>query len=662
MVLGTAGHIDHGKTSLVRALTGIETDRHPEEKRRGITIELGFASWKVGKDIEASIVDVPGHDSLVRTMIAGAGGIDLVLMAISAEDGVMPQTREHLNVCGLLGVRAGIVALTKVDRLDDPEDIEMAIEDVRDCLAGTVFEDAPIMPCSAHTGEGLDEIRAAVLTRLRGLPGRDRKGPVRFPIDRAFTMKGHGTVVTGTLHSGEIDIKREPELLHLAPNREDEGLPRRIRSLQVRGESVTRARAGSRVAANIAGVEREAFSRGDLLVTPGGALRSTVFHGLVSLLDWTRTPLHTGRGVQVCAGTAFANATVDLLAIEPEVGGALIPDESGTLAPGATGLVRLRLEQPLIVWSGQRFVLRAYEDPDAISHGLTIGGGEIVDPLPSSGRAQRSRWVRVANDLRGEDESLRALAAIVDAGEACINRATLEARAGLNQAETGLAPLLRKPAKVIALSESSWVSADLLPSLRRQVLALADAYHRDHPLRAGISSAELEGRLPGRCSPQLARRVITDAIESGELRRADAEGRLARPGQGKLDPENLPPELGRVLAMYEQGDLAPPTIKDLQLELAMEAKAVLELVSSLHRAELLVRVSNDLSYHAPAHARLLSGVREHLEQSGEFDVQALKAMTGLSRKFAVPLMEHFDRLGITIRRGDKRVPGPKAGI
>jgi selenocysteine-specific elongation factor len=650
MVLGTAGHIDHGKTSLVRALTGIETDRHPEEKRRGITIELGFASWPLASDLEASIVDVPGHDSLVRTMIAGAGGIDLVLMVISAEDGVMPQTREHLNVCSLLGVRAGVVALSKVDRIEDPDEVELAVEDVRECLEGTVFENAPIIPCSAHDGTGLDELRREILERLRKLPGRDRKGPVRYPIDRAFSMKGHGTVVTGTLLSGQIDLDKDSELLHLSPKPRVEPETRRLRGLQVRGESVNRARAGSRVAINLGGVEKEAFSRGDVLISPGGALRTEVFHGRVSLLDWSRVKMQTGRGLQVCAGTAFANAKVDLLAIENPDTGAFEPNDSGRMGRGATGLVRFRLETPLVVWWGQRFVLRAFDDPDALTHGLTVGGGSVVDPLPSSGRAQRPRWVRVGNELVADDPTRRALASISDAGIACIDRPTLEARAGINKAESALGQALKNGA-VVAVTEGLWVDAEQLDALRAEGLAIADRYHAEHPLAPGIGQAELEAKFPGRCHPSLTRWLIEDALTSGALRRADDQGRLARPGKGQLDPEALPSELQAVRDLYEHAELTPPTLKDLQATLGGDIKSIVERVTSLQRAKLLVRISDDLSYSAAAHQRLLETVAKQLRSEGQLDVQVLKALTGLSRKFAVPLMEHFDRLGLTIRKG-----------
>ena len=658
MVLGTAGHIDHGKTSLVRALTGIETDRHPEEKRRGITIELGFASWPLASDVEASIVDVPGHDSLVRTMIAGAGGIDLVLMVISAEDGVMPQTREHLNVCGLLGVRAGVVALSKVDRIEDPDEVELAVEDVRECLEGTVFADAPIIPCSAHDGTGLDELRHEILERLRKLPGRDRKGPIRYPIDRAFSMKGHGTVVTGTLLCGQIDLEENGELLHLSPRPRVEPESRRLRGLQVRGESVPRARAGSRVAINLGGVEKEAFSRGDVLISPGGALRTDVFHGRVSLLDWSRVEMQTGRGLQVCAGTAFANAKVDLLAIENSASGVFEANDSGRMGSGSTGLVRFRLETPLIVWWGQRFVLRAFDDPDALTHGLTVGGGSVVDPLPSSGRAQRPRWVAVGNELVSDDPTRRALASISDAGVACIDRPTLEARAGVNKAQSALGRALKAGA-VVAIGDGIWVDAEPLKTLRAQSLTVVDRYHADHPLAPGISQAELEARLPGRCHPTLKRWLIEDALASGELRRADDQGRLARPGKGFLDPNALPAELQAVRDLYDQAELTPPTLKDVHATVGGDIKQVIERVTSLQRAKILVRISDDLSYAVAAHQRLLEMVAERLKSEGQLDVQVLKSLSGLSRKFAVPLMEHFDRLGLTIRKGDVRVPGPK---
>ncbi|MFO0635227.1 MAG: selenocysteine-specific translation elongation factor [Nannocystaceae bacterium] len=343
LVVGTAGHIDHGKTTLVRALTGVDTDRLPEEKRRGITIELGFAPWRISPELEASIVDVPGHEGFVRTMVAGAGGIDLVLLVVSAEDGVMPQTREHINVCRLLGVGAGVVALTKIDRLgDDADAIELAIDDVRGALAGTPFADAPVVPCSAVTGAGIETLRETVRAIAAKLPRRDGHGPPILPVDRVFTIKGHGTVVTGTLLSGSIDVRNDEELVVVThgPGREPFGV--RARAAQVRAEGRDRVQAGNRLALNLAGIERDAVERGDVLTRGHEVSRQSFVHARVQHLPGHSPAWRAGTTLQVCAGTAHGIGVIDPLWLVPEPQ-ARDDGEQAEVAPGRTAIVRVRL-------------------------------------------------------------------------------------------------------------------------------------------------------------------------------------------------------------------------------------------------------------------------------------------------------------------------------
>lgn len=664
-MVGTAGHIDHGKTSLVRALTGHDTDRHPEERRRGITIELGFAPWPLAPDLDLSIVDVPGHESFVRTMIAGAGGLDLVVLVVSAEDGVMPQTREHLNICRLLGVRDGVVALTKVDLLDDPEAVELATEDVRETLARSVFERAPIFACSATTGAGLEALQSEIAKRLRQLPARPKKARVRLPVDRVFTMKGHGTVVTGTLLSGELALSDETSLAVVGQGSAKAPTPR-LRGLQVRGEAVYKVRAGSRVAANLGGVGTDELSRGDVLCTEDAAIQSEVIHVLVDVLEAADGPLRTGVGVQLCAGAAHTSASVDPLALVLDEG----PNTAGddlAVAPGQRALLRLRLETALPVWWGQRVVLRAFNSSRAKQHGLTIAGGRVVDPHPSRGRAQRPRWVAVAQALRGDDERARAWALIADAGVATISGAELRARAGLEQPGKALGPLLAAApdegsalGSALELANDRYVDRSLLEALTREALARLETFHNANPVAPGLSRGAVEQALPARVHPALARTVLDRAIDSGQLRIVDTHGTVALPGRGQLDPEQLPADLASIVDLYARGGTSPPTLKDLAAAEGRDVKDILESVSLLQRHALLVRVTNDLSYHPHAHERLVDEIKSHLAQRGEIDVQALKALSGLSRKFAVPFLEHLDRLGITKRVGDKRVPGPKA--
>ncbi|MBA3548386.1 MAG: selenocysteine-specific translation elongation factor, partial [Nannocystis sp.] len=385
LVLGTAGHIDHGKTALVRALTGVDTDRLPEEQRRGITIELGFAAWELGGGLVASIVDVPGHEAFVRTMVAGAGGIDAVLLVVSAEEGVMPQTREHLHVCQLLGLRHGVVALSKLDRLGgDLEALALAEADVRAALAELApgLAEAPLIACSAHTGEGLPALTAAVRRVALGIPPRPLHDRPIVPIDRAFAVKGHGTVATGTLLTGRLDLascSRSDARLLLIPTGHHR-YPRELRprALHVRSSPSEQAPAGSRVALNLGNVATEDLARGDVISAGPRVVRGQVLLAALTHLAHDALPWRSGTTVQLCAGTAHTTARLDPLGdLSPE------PDDMSQeparsprpqVPPGARALVRLRLDAPLPLWHGQRLIVRsARDDAAAHRHGHTTG-------------------------------------------------------------------------------------------------------------------------------------------------------------------------------------------------------------------------------------------------------------------------------------------------
>ncbi|PRP96767.1 Selenocysteine-specific elongation factor [Enhygromyxa salina] len=673
-VLGTAGHIDHGKTSLVRALSGVDTDRLPEEKRRGITIELGFARWQPSDELEVGIVDVPGHEALVRTMVAGAGGIDAVLLVIAAEDGVMPQTREHLHVCELLGLRHAVVALTKIDRLEGGDEreelLELACEDVREALAKGPFAEAPILPVSAHSGQGMAELRAALTSLARQVRTRGRKGPPVLPIDRVFTMRGHGTVITGTLLSGEIDLGKsatqdksesapELDLIPAGYGRRRRSL--RLRGMQVHGGEARRSRAGTRTALNLGNVSVDELARGDVISQGHKVVASDRVLALVEQLGFGQRPWARDTSLQLCAGTASTAAHLVPLALEdPETGVLLDPRPRAPkpeIGPGQRGLVRIYLDTPLPIWAGQRVILRAYSAAHANVEGLTVGGGVILDPLPE--RRHPLRRVALARALLSEDPAERATALVVDAGMVGADAETIAVRANIAEPGKLLARLSGPRGPLLGLAGGRWVERGLLDELVRAAIAEAERYHQQQPLRAGVPRATLEAALPGHPAPELARAAIELALERGALRVADRSGSLARPGKGSLDPDALPEAMQAMLDLYTKGGVTPPTLRQISQRLDLDSKRVLEYAGLLQRNGLLVRVSDDLSYAAAAHASLLVRVREHLAAHGEIDVQALKDMSGVSRKFAVPFMEHLDHLGVTRREGDRRLPGPK---
>jgi selenocysteine-specific elongation factor len=709
MILGTAGHIDHGKTALVHALTGVDTDRLPEERRRGITIELGFARWqpKQAPELSLALVDMPGHEALVRTMVAGAGGIDAVLLVIAAEDGIMPQTREHLHVCELLGLRHAVVALTKIDRLradlglvphpspdqdrQDPaseaefaELLELAREDVRLQLGHGPFADAPIVPVSAHTGEGMAELEQALVAMARRLPARPRRGLPVLPVDRVFTLRGHGTVVTGTLLVGEIALDERDssagdrsvsetgagELELVRHGRARARLPVRVRSMQVHGHDARRARAGTRTALNLANLGVDELARGDVITRGDKVVHSDRLLARVSQLGFGLRAWQRDTALQLCAGTASTSAHLVPLALaDPETGALLEPEPSAgklAIAPGHAGLVRLYLATPLAVWAGQRIILRAYSGAHAQVEGLTVGGGVILDPLPE--RRHPLRRIALARALEAEDGEAKLLALVVDAEAAGIDARTLAIRSGVEQPGKLLARLTRDGGPLLALAHPPrlagggprYVDRSWLEALVRAAVDVTERFHAQQPLEAGVARATLEGALPGHPSAELARAAVDAALAGKLLRVADRHGSLARPGKGSLDPEALPEPLQTMLDLYRTGGIAPPTLKQIAERLAADGKQVLEYVGLLQRNHLLVRVSDDLSYAPDAHAQLLARIRAHLGVHGQLDVQALKQLTGLSRKFAVPFMEHLDHLAITRREGDRRLPGPRA--
>ena len=672
LVLGTAGHIDHGKTSLVRALTGIDTDRLPEEKRRGITIELGFAAWELGAGVSASIVDVPGHEAFVRTMVAGAGGIDAVLLVVSAEEGVMPQTREHLHVCQLLGLRHGVVALTKTDRLGgDPEAVQLAADDVRAALHELApgLAELPIVPCSALTGDGLPALTAAIRRLAAAIAPRSLRDRPIVPIDRVFAVKGHGTVATGTLLSGRLDLApgRTLELIPAGPNREPREL--RARALHVRGAACEQAPADSRVALNLGNVATDDLARGDVISSGPRVTRGQSCLAVLTHLPHDEHLWRSGTTLELCAGTAHTTVRLDPLAVldpnnlSQETPSSNLSPETATrprsprptVPPGATALVRLRLDAPLPLWHGQRLVLRSARSSAATrQHGHTVGGGILLDPTPGSGRGQRPRWLDLARALRNPDPAARVRALLQHAGALGTTRDELERRAGV----VDLDPLLtdmRIDKQILALAEPRWVDAAVLGPLAAAAAAHVARFHEAHPLQPGLGRAAAVGGLPGRFAPDVAAAAVAHAVACGLLR---ADGDLLTRPATTADP-GLPAKVQAVLDLFRRAGIAPPTLREIQEQTGLGERPALEALGALQRSGALVRVSPELSLAREHHEALIDRARAHLKAHGTLDVQALKALTGLSRKFVVPFLEHLDRLQISRRQGDLRVPGPR---
>ena len=637
LVIGTAGHIDHGKTSLVRALTGIDTDRLKEEKERGITIELGFAHLTLPSGITVGVVDVPGHERFVRTMVAGAVGIDLVVLVVAADEGVMPQTREHLDICGLLGVTRGVVALTKADLVDD-ELRALAAADVAEALRGTALAGAPIVPCSAKTGAGLPSLLAEVARALAEAPGRDPEGLTRLPIDRVFSMKGFGTVVTGTLWAGRVapgdDLVALPAVSPTAA---------KVRGVQVHGGAVASATAGQRTALNLA-APREALARGQVLVRPGELEAGRLVDARVRLLGSALGPMKRRARVQLHAGTASTLATVTLL-------------DRGALDPGGEALAQLQLDDEMVLVPGDRFVLRGFVAQR--NHGTTVGGGVVLRTLGARHRRATPELLAalVATEQAAPPEA-RVLLEVERAGSSGIARAALQMRLPTTPraTEAALTKLLSTRAIIrVDRDRGLVVARTAFDALRAAALAAVDAHHAARPLDPGLGREELRTRLVGaEGDPRLCHAVVESLERDGELEIArDVVRRRGHDPARAQAATTLAPLAERLGALYREAALQPPRPVEAAAALAADRAEVERALELLARGGVVTRIK-DLFFHAEALAALRARLVAFLDERGQITPQEWKELVGGSRKFAIPLAEHYDAEKVTLRIGDIR--------
>ena len=605
------------------ALTGTDPDRLPEEKARGITIDLGFAHAELGEGIVASFVDVPGHERFVRHMLAGAHGVDAVVLVVAADESVMPQTREHFQICRLLGVPRGLVALTKCDAADAESQAIAALE-TAELVAGSFLAGAPVVRVSARTGEGLPELRAALLALAQASPVRPASGLLRLPIDRVFSMKGFGAVVTGTLVAGTLAVGDEVEAL-------PSGRRARVRGLQVHGESQERAQAGTRTAVNLAGVETGDLARGDVLVRPASLLATSMLDVELSLLPDAR-PLKDGARLRVHVASAEALARVRLL-------------EPGPLGPGRSALAQLRLESKLLAGRHDRLVIRSY------SPAATIGGAIVVDPLPPRRRAGDRAAVERLRDASTLAQAAHAL--VEEAGAGGIEAPLLAAR--LTVPAAALAAALAACPEVISLGPEPALLLALgaLDSLQAATLAALDTYHRANPLRPAMPREELRSGVFGRARTAAFERVAGELAALGRIRLLpDAValvGHEVRLSSGEEEARRT------LLAAAGNGGLAGFEVAALAAERRADA-ALLERVARVLVAEkLLVRVGESLLVGKDALELLKQRVRERFSPGSKLEVGAFKQLVGLTRKHAIPLLEYLDRERVTRRAGSDRL-------
>jgi len=635
LVAGTAGHIDHGKSRLVRALTGIDPDRLKEEQERGITIDLGFAHLTLDDGTRVGFVDVPGHERFVRNMLAGVGGIDLVLLVIAADESIKPQTREHFDICRLLRIPRGIVVLTKAD-LVDGDMLDLVRLEAREFVAGSFLENAPVVAVSAATGEGLDRLKEALGEAARTLPGRAAAGPARLPVDRAFSMRGFGTVVTGTLVAGEL---REGQEVVLLPR----GRTARVRGLQVHGQGVTAVAAGQRVAANLQGIDAGTIERGDLVTEPVSLEPTRLLDVRIEHLPSAGAPLKDLARVSLHLMTAETPARVKL------VGG-------GRIDPAGIACAQLRTARPIVALPGDRFILRRPSPP------MTIAGGTVLHNAPPKlrghGAENAARYERLA--AATPQGRLRLL--VDEAGPAGIDAAALRARTGLAPADSE--SLLQAPVNEGALvalpgPPRRYLGAAMAESLRRAVVVLLERFHAREPLIEGPPREEVRTRVFADSHPEVFRGLLADMAARGVIRAE--KDRVALAGhQVSLSPEETR-FLDGLEAAFRDGGTNPPDLAEAAKVLGVDARRVEKLLRLLLGRGRLVRIPDGKIFHADAIDGLKRRLRAHRATSATIDIGAFKDLSGTSRKNAIPLLEYLDQILVTRREGSVRRILPPAG-
>ena len=613
-IVGTAGHIDHGKTSLVKALTGIDADRLEEEKRRGITIDLGFAHLQLTPTLRLGFVDVPGHERFVKNMLAGVGGIDLVLFVIAADESIKPQTREHFDICRLLGIPRGVIALTKADMVDS-DILGLVRLEVEEMVQGSFLEGAAIVPVSSVTGAGLDDLRRELASAAEAAPEKSAGGHFRLPIDRVFSVKGFGTVVTGTLISGSVAKEQTVEVY-----------PRerllRVRGVQVHDKPAERAVAGQRTAVNLADIEPAELSRGDVLSEPGRFRAVTRVDCRLQLLPSAK-PLKHRAPVHFHAGTAEIGGEVRLLS------GATVLD------PGATAFVRIVLKQPALLLPGDRFIIRMF------SPVITIGGGVVMD-LPSNprttGAAQRLAALADADDAG-------RIALLVRESQFGADTKELVARTGMT--ESRLKAAIARTA-LTTLGDSRYVDTDWFQSARKRLGDAVRKFHRENPLAPGIAKQDLRAREMARVPALVIDALLAAAPElvvEGETVRLKTHTVVLQEDEERA--------LAAIERTFESAGLAVPPMAEALAASGVESKRARTLLESLVRRKRLLRINAELVFHASA----IEGLRQILapRKAQQFGVGEFKEWTGISRKYAIPLLEYLDREHITRREGDRRL-------
>ena len=628
IILGTAGHIDHGKTSLIKAVTGTDTDRLKEEKERGITIELGFAALDLPGGQHLGIVDVPGHEKFVKNMVAGATGIDIVVMVIAADEGVMPQTREHMEICKLLGVQYGMVAVTKIDMVDE-EWLELALEDIRDFVKGTFLEDAPIAPVSSETEQGIPEFIKTLDELAAKIPERPPSDLFRLPIDRVFTMKGFGTVITGTLISGRVQVG---DTIMIYPSE----ITSKVRGIQVHNQSANEATSGMRTAINFQGLEKAAINRGEVLSKQGVLLASYMVDVSLHYLASNKKPLKNRTRIRFHTGTSEVLGNVILL-------------DRNELSPADDAVAQLRLDSPVSLVKDDRFVIRSYSPIH------TIGGGEVLNPIPIKHKRLKPETGEALKELGHQEPEVIISFHTEASGYQGISFSHLKLMTNLadKQLENTLQGLLSKKMLIQVDKENRiYIHHTGFEKLKNDARGQLADFHSANPLKPGMSKEELKTKFPPYLTSKLFNLTLNQMNKEKEIVQEDNTVRLATHavslGGKQADVRD------KILNTYQEAGLQPPYFKELAKSLDADAKRARDVLMHLVDEGSIVKVKEDLYFHAKAIIDLKKRLVGFLEAQGEVTTPQFKEMTGVSRKYVIPLAEYFDSTNVTLRVGDIR--------
>jgi selenocysteine-specific elongation factor len=629
IIVGTAGHIDHGKSSLIKALTGIDPDRLKEEKQRGISIDIGFASLDLNANVHLGFVDVPGHERFIKNMLAGVGGIDAVLLVVAADESIMPQTREHFEICRLLNIRTGVVAITKAD-LADQDGVDLVRLELEDYLRGSFLDGAPIIPVSAQTGAGLEPIKAALLEIAEAVPSRKADAAFRLPIDRCFSVHGHGTIVTGTLTSGSLEKDAEIEIYPA-------GIVARVRNLEVHSRPVALAVAGQRTAINLPNIEVSQIERGMQLSAVGRFKPAVLFDASLTLLEDAPVGLRPQTQVRFHQGTAECLARIRPLC-------------SAELSPGQSGYVRIRLPHPVLVLPGDRFIVRR------ASPMQTLGGGVVLDidpPKKRRGMADPAAFLKIAE---AADLKQICLALVARAGQSGVEEKHLLSQSGAGRGEIlEMLEELSRQGAIKWLSRNPWqiMETSAFEQLLQATVQTLAAFHKQNPLQAGLSKEQLGSSVFSHVPAAAFRGVLDQLAQRGEI--VIEKELIHLKGQAiKLDSREVTAK-SKIEEAFHQAGWQVPSMDEVLRTVGLPLAQARQLAVLLAKEKKLLKVAEGLYFHSDAIAELKRRLASQKQKSEKIDVAQFKTLTGVSRKYAIPLLEYLDREKVTQRQGEYRI-------